>query len=192
MTNKRLYNIWSCMRQRCNNPRHTAARWYHNRGVRVCPEWESSFKVFESWALIHGYSDELTIDRIDPDGNYAPENCRWIPKSENAKRARHSTCVVKEKEKATKEKATKIKKEPMPKRGRFMVVREPMYGVHYYYTLCSVIKTGLTKPEAGRYIKELRQKDPYKEYCYSIRVTDGYSEGDVVCWGRMRQYIKTH
>lgn len=84
---RRLYNIWSCMRQRCNNPKHTAAQWYHDKGIRLCEEWESDFEAFKSWAISNGYRDDLTIDRVDPDKNYCPENCRWISRSENSRRA---------------------------------------------------------------------------------------------------------
>lgn len=85
--NRRLYNIWSCMRQRCNNPNNTAAPWYHDKGIRLCEEWEKDFTAFQSWATSNGYCDDLTIDRVDPDGNYCPENCRWISRSENSSRA---------------------------------------------------------------------------------------------------------
>lgn len=84
---QRLYNIWSCMRQRCNNPNNTAAPWYHDKGIRLCEEWEKDFAAFQSWAISNGYRDDLTIDRVDPDGNYCPENCRWISRSENSRRA---------------------------------------------------------------------------------------------------------
>ena len=82
----RLHNIWSCMRQRCNNPKNPAAAWYHDKGVRLCQEWEHSFAAFAEWALENGYDNDLTIDRLDPDGNYCPENCRWISRSENSRR----------------------------------------------------------------------------------------------------------
>ena len=85
---KRLKNIYSCMRQRCNNPNHTAARWYHDRGITVCDEWQNDFETFAQWALSHGYEDGLTIDRIDPDGDYTPENCHWITKRDNIAKAR--------------------------------------------------------------------------------------------------------
>lgn len=86
--NKRLKNIYSGMKQRCCNPKHTAARWYHDRGITVCDEWLRNYEAFEKWALSHGYSDEMTIDRIDPDGNYCPGNCQWITKRENLQKAR--------------------------------------------------------------------------------------------------------
>lgn len=88
---KRLKNIYNCMRQRCNNPKNTAAFWYHDKGIRVCDEWENNFQEFVKWSFENGYNSILTIDRIDPDGNYCPENCRWITKSENCRRARKIT-----------------------------------------------------------------------------------------------------
>lgn len=94
MNNKRLYNIWACMKQRCNNPKHTAARWYHDRGIRVCQEWNDSFDAFESWSTQNGYADDLTIDRINPDGNYDPNNCRWVTLKENVHRARKPNAVT--------------------------------------------------------------------------------------------------
>ena len=86
MRNKRLYNIWACMKQRCNNPNHTAAIWYHDKGIKVCEEW-ISYRNFEEWAMKNGYADDLSIDRIDSNGNYEPKNCRWISIRENRLRA---------------------------------------------------------------------------------------------------------
>lgn len=85
--NQRLYRIWNGMKQRCNNPRHPAARWYHNKGIRVCDQWENSFGAFQDWALSNGYFAEGSIDRIDPSRGYSPDNCRWITIDENRRRA---------------------------------------------------------------------------------------------------------
>ena len=85
----KLYRIWVCMNYRCHSESkgNHYARNYKNRGIQVCIQWRNDYSCFEKWALSHGYSEGLTIDRIDPNGNYEPENCQWITRSENSKRA---------------------------------------------------------------------------------------------------------
>lgn len=84
MSRSRLYRTWCSMKLRCHNENSKAYRWYGKRGISVCEEWRNSFEVFCKWALSHGYTDELTIDRIDTNGNYEPSNCQWITMSENS------------------------------------------------------------------------------------------------------------
>ena len=80
----RLYRIWKQMRIRCRCKTNPTYRYYGARGIDICPEWDD-FAVFRKWALAHGYTDDLSIDRRDSDGNYCPENCHWISKPENCK-----------------------------------------------------------------------------------------------------------
>lgn len=89
-TETRLYHIWCTMKNRCKNP--SSPKWYRygGRGIKVCEEWQR-FEPFYKWAIEHGYSDELSIDRINNDGNYEPNNCRWATAKEQANNKSKST-----------------------------------------------------------------------------------------------------
>lgn len=82
MKQTRIYGIWCGMKKRCNNPNDKSYAHYGEKGIKVCKEWENDFVAFNCWSLLNGYSDELTIDRIDVSKGYSPENCRWITHAE--------------------------------------------------------------------------------------------------------------
>ncbi len=92
LSKTRLYTIFSGMKQRCYNPNAEHFKFYGGRGIAICDEWmgEHGVNNFIEWALNNGYEEHLTIDRIDPDGDYSPTNCQWITQSENSSRARHT------------------------------------------------------------------------------------------------------
>lgn len=91
---ERLYTIWVHMRGRCNKETDAAYKHYGDRGISICEEWNHSYEAFRNWAVTNGYNDDLTIDRIDVNGNYEPDNCRWIPQSEQTKNTRRNIRVT--------------------------------------------------------------------------------------------------
>lgn len=88
LSNTRLFRIWAHMRARCYKKTDAAFEDYGGRGIAVCKEWKDSFQAFYDWAMANGYADELTLDRKDNDGDYAPDNCRWATKEQQAQNKR--------------------------------------------------------------------------------------------------------
>lgn len=94
-------NVWGNMKDRCRNPNNKWYYCYGGKGVKVCEEW-NNFEVFYEWSITHGYGEGLTIDRIDNDGDYCPENCRYVTMRVNN---RNRGCV-----KLNKKKVSRIKR----------------------------------------------------------------------------------
>lgn len=96
---KRLYGVWAAIIQRCENPNAKRYSDYGGRGIKICSDWRNSFSSFEKWAFESGYDEKApqgvcTIDRIDNDGNYCPENCRWVTNKEQCNNKRNNRVLT--------------------------------------------------------------------------------------------------
>lgn len=81
-----LYNVWCGMKQRCTDPKHVGWKFYGAKGIKLCDAW-CDFEVFKTWAMAHGYVKGLTIERLASEADYTPDNCEWITRAENGRRA---------------------------------------------------------------------------------------------------------
>lgn len=92
--NKRLYSIYNGIKKRCFNKNEPRYKDYGGRGITMCREWRTDFDAFADWAFANGYTEELTIERIDVNGNYCPENCKWITRAAQRENRRDTVWVV--------------------------------------------------------------------------------------------------
>ena len=90
LKSKRLYSIWTNIKSRCNNSNVPGYKNYGGRGIKICSEWQEKFECFYKWAISNGYKDNLSIDRIDVNGNYEPSNCRWVTRIEQSQNKRNT------------------------------------------------------------------------------------------------------
>lgn len=90
----RLYNIWRKMIYRCKSKSYHEYEYYGGRGIKVCEEWENNFLTFYNWAINNGYKDNLSIDRINTNGNYTPDNCKWSTSEEQGNNKRNNINIT--------------------------------------------------------------------------------------------------
>lgn len=101
MTSTPLFTRWIGMKSRCNNPKNKKYNRYGGRGIKVCDEWENDFMAFYNWAISNGFEESLSIDRIDNNKGYSPDNCRWATPRQQANNTRRNIIVERDGEKVT-------------------------------------------------------------------------------------------
>lgn len=90
---EKLYKVWHSMKERCYNKNNKMYKYYGERNIKVCDDWNNDYVIFRNWAIENGYKEGLDLDRINNDGNYEPENCRFIIHKENLMNRRNTIKV---------------------------------------------------------------------------------------------------
>lgn len=90
----RLYSIYAAMKQRCCNPNYFESQYYGGRGITICDEWKNNFVAFRDWAMANGYKDGLSIDRVNTNKGYSPDNCRWATAKEQSRNKRNNIMIT--------------------------------------------------------------------------------------------------
>lgn len=93
-THTRVFKIWQKIKERCLSQNANNYKLYGGRGITICKDWENNFMNFYNWAIKNGYKDNLSIDRIDVNGNYNPDNCRWTTAKEQARNRRSNRLIT--------------------------------------------------------------------------------------------------
>ena len=93
LSKTKLYKVWETIRTKCRNPKSSNYRLYGGRGIDICDEWYNDFLAFRDWALSHGYQEGLTIDRINNNQGYSPDNCHWITNREQQLNKRNNVLI---------------------------------------------------------------------------------------------------
>lgn len=94
MKGTKIYSKWLSMKARCYKKSCKGYKNYGGRGIKVCDDWKNSFITFYEWAIKNGYQDNLTIERIDVNGNYEPDNCKWITNTEQQNNKKNNTYII--------------------------------------------------------------------------------------------------
>lgn len=94
LSKTRLRYIYDDMKSRCYNKKNPGYKNYGNRGIKICNEWLNCFETFYNWSINNGYKEDLTIDRINNDGNYEPSNCKWSTKLEQVRNRRNTVLLT--------------------------------------------------------------------------------------------------
>lgn len=189
MSKTRLYRIWAAMKSRCYNPQKDHYSEYGGRGIEVCDEWRLDFVSFMNWAIQNGYSEQLTLDRIDVNGNYCPENCRWITIREQNYNKRTTTIVLYKGNKYTiYELSHVLGMKPATLRARIKKCKIDedldkilLKGNNKFLTFNGVIKT----------YKEWEEEYGLKRGMISTRIRQGWSVEDAITTPKYQRYGKT-